>query len=36
MVYAVMSLDQIKQAKPVFDYDVHYYQTSGPWTTENL
>jgi cyclase len=29
-----MSLDQVRQAKPTFDYDVHYGQTSGPWTTE--
>jgi hypothetical protein len=30
MVNTVMSLDQIKQAKPVFDYDVHDGHTSGP------
>jgi len=34
MIGRGMTLDQVKQAKPTFDYDVHYGQTSGPWTTE--
>jgi cyclase len=34
MINNGMSLDQVKRAKPTFDYDVHYGQTSGPWTTE--
>jgi cyclase len=34
MIGKGMTLDQVKQAKPTFDYDVHYGQTSGPWTTE--
>jgi glyoxylase-like metal-dependent hydrolase (beta-lactamase superfamily II) len=29
-----MTVDQVKQSKPTFDYDIHYGQTSGPWTTE--
>jgi cyclase len=34
MISKGMTLDQVKQAKPTFDYDAHYGQTSGPWTTE--
>jgi cyclase len=34
MVNRGMTLDQVKQARPTFDYDVHYGQPSGPWTTE--
>jgi glyoxylase-like metal-dependent hydrolase (beta-lactamase superfamily II) len=34
MVSKGMTLDQVRQSKPTFDYDVHYGQTSGPWTTE--
>jgi cyclase len=34
MISKGMTLDQVKQARPTFDYDVHYGQTSGPWTTE--
>lgn len=34
MIGRGMTLDQVKQAKPTFDYDVHYGATSGPWTTE--
>jgi cyclase len=34
MIGRGMTLDQVKQAKPTFDYDIHYSQTSGPWTTE--
>ncbi len=34
MVGKGMTLDQVRQAKPTFDYDVHYGETSGPWTTE--
>src|SRR5215469_11939665 len=33
MIRQGMTLDQVKQAKPTFDYDIHYGQTSGPWTT---
>lgn len=34
MIGKGMTFDQVKQAKPTFDYDIHYGQTSGPWTTE--
>jgi cyclase len=34
MISRGMTLDQVKQAKPTFDYDVHYGQASGPWTNE--
>jgi cyclase len=34
MISRGMTLDQVKQQKPTFDYDVHYGQMSGPWTTE--
>jgi glyoxylase-like metal-dependent hydrolase (beta-lactamase superfamily II) len=34
MIGKGMTLDQVKQAKPTFDYDIHYGQTSGPWTTD--
>jgi glyoxylase-like metal-dependent hydrolase (beta-lactamase superfamily II) len=34
MIGRGMTLDQVKQAKPTFDYDIHYGQTSGSWTTE--
>lgn len=34
MVKRGMTLDQVKQARPTFDYDVHYGQTTGPWTNE--
>lgn len=36
MIGKGMTLDQVKQAKPTFDYDIHYGQTSGPWTTETF
>jgi len=29
-----MTLEQVKAAKPTFDYDAHYGSTSGFWTTE--
>lgn len=29
-----MTLDQVKAAKPTFDYDGRYGATSGPWTTD--
>jgi len=29
-----MTLDQVKAAKPTFDYDGRYGKTSGPWTTD--
>jgi len=31
-----MTLEQVKAAKPTFDYDVHYGPTSGIWTTEKF
>ena len=34
MVKKGMSLDQVKAAKPTFDYDRRYGAVSGPWTTE--
>jgi len=34
MIGKGMTLDQVKQAKPTFDYDIHYGQTTGPWTTD--
>jgi cyclase len=34
MIGKGMTLDQVKQAKPTFDYDIHYGQTSGSWTTD--
>jgi cyclase len=34
MIRRGMTLDQVKQARPTFDYDVHYGQTTGPWTNE--
>jgi glyoxylase-like metal-dependent hydrolase (beta-lactamase superfamily II) len=34
MIGKGMALEQVKQAKPTFDYDIHYGQTSGPWTTD--
>jgi cyclase len=34
MVKKGMSLDQVKAAKPTFDYDRRYGATSGPWTTD--
>jgi glyoxylase-like metal-dependent hydrolase (beta-lactamase superfamily II) len=34
MVRKGMTLDQVKAAKPTFDYDRRYGATTGPWTTE--
>jgi glyoxylase-like metal-dependent hydrolase (beta-lactamase superfamily II) len=34
MVKKGMTLEQVKAAKPTFDYDNHYGRTSGFWTTE--
>ena len=34
MVKKGMSLEQVKAAKPTFDYDRRYGATTGPWTTE--
>ena len=31
-----MTLEQVKAAKPTFDYDVHYGSASGIWTTEKF
>jgi cyclase len=34
MIGKGMTLEQVRQAKPTFDYDVHYGQSTGNWTTE--
>ncbi|HEY6347359.1 MAG TPA: hypothetical protein VIY49_38210 [Bryobacteraceae bacterium] len=34
MITRGMTLDQVKQARPTFDYDVHYGQAGGSWTPE--
>lgn len=34
MVKKGMTLEQVKAAKPIFDYDGRYGTTSGPWTTD--
>jgi cyclase len=34
MIKKDMTLDQIKAAKPTFDYDPVYGATAGPWTTD--
>lgn len=34
MISKGMTLDQIKAAKPTFDYDPRYGSTTGPWTTD--
>ncbi|HEY6329529.1 MAG TPA: MBL fold metallo-hydrolase [Blastocatellia bacterium] len=34
MIGKGMTLEQVKQARPTFDYDVHYGQSTGNWTTE--
>ena len=34
MIKKGMTLEQVKAAKPTFDYDVHYGRSTGPWTTD--
>lgn len=34
MIRRGMTLDQVKAARPTFEYDGRYGATSGPWTTE--
>jgi hypothetical protein len=34
MIKKDMTLEQVKAAKPTFDYDPVYGAKSGPWTTD--
>ena len=34
MIKKGMTLEQVKAARPTFDYDRHYGRSSGPWTTD--
>jgi cyclase len=36
MISKGMTLEQVKAAKPSFDYDNHYGRTSGAWTTDSF
>jgi hypothetical protein len=36
MVKRGMSLEQVKAAKPSFDYDPIYGSSTGPWTTDKF
>jgi len=34
MIAKKMTLEQIKAARPTFEYDGRYGSTTGPWTTD--
>jgi glyoxylase-like metal-dependent hydrolase (beta-lactamase superfamily II) len=34
MIAKGMTMEQVKQAKPTFDFDLEYGTTTGPWTTD--
>jgi len=34
MIAKGMTVEQVKQAKPTFDFDLEYGRTTGPWTTD--